>query len=767
MKRIADEQLIGQQGINLIEKIVLEMGFIWRPLVIMDAGVDGQIEIRDAATGSMNGTLIHVQSKATQIKFSKETDESFVYRCRADDVEYWLRVNTPVILIVSRPRTNEAYWVSVDELLNAPGHAVTIRKDRNRFDAMAKEALQSLPSDHRTIPLPGTPTKDRLHGYRSAIRDTVKRLSLGAIIGSAVGEDQDLFETFVPLRLVDDAGSGLNSETVFADSGYQYTVLLGGPGSGKSAMLGNRLSIWASLGEGPVPLLIELRRFVQDPVTGIDLIEYLVRGSSCIYQFDRDVLDWQLTNQAGMLLLDGLDEILDRGRRDEVIQQVVRLKNRFPRVSIILTSRIIGYRRGELRSLGFRELTIQPFDNGQKQLFVERWHARMPAATAEELKHRLVAAMKEDSVNDLANSPMLLTLLAKLNGRNALPRTRTLLLSRAADLLLHEWDGFKSISQPTGLRSGLFNHRDKNVIMQRLAVKIQEGRSRKGSDSAAANLIDEAEIRDTVLAYINGLGLHTSAECASAIIQYAQERNGILNYLGSDSYAFVHRMFLEFFVAQALSETTTSQLLADPTRTREGTGILSERRLNDESWHEIVVVLCGVLPPRDAAALIQQIDSLASGPWDQGYHALAAECLLEVSDEEVRKELERPIIDHVQCAFNYRLPGEHAFCGFRANDYGIRYRAIRAWAKLVGKKRCRPECECALEGLKRIILEWTDDIAVGAAIDALIYGWGGEVKAADVLSKATHREDWGSERVGELAQQSLRRAFPQNVIVQW
>jgi hypothetical protein len=32
MKRIRQTSLVGQQGVNLIEKIVLEMGFLWLPI---------------------------------------------------------------------------------------------------------------------------------------------------------------------------------------------------------------------------------------------------------------------------------------------------------------------------------------------------------------------------------------------------------------------------------------------------------------------------------------------------------------------------------------------------------------------------------------------------------------------------------------------------------------------------------------------------------------------------------------------------------------
>jgi hypothetical protein len=56
MKKLSTQSLIGQQGINLFERIVLEMQYAWRPTPGFDVGVDGEIEacdpITDAATNS-------------------------------------------------------------------------------------------------------------------------------------------------------------------------------------------------------------------------------------------------------------------------------------------------------------------------------------------------------------------------------------------------------------------------------------------------------------------------------------------------------------------------------------------------------------------------------------------------------------------------------------------------------------------------------------------------------------------------------------------
>ena len=108
-KRIHKSSIIGQEGVNLIEGVVLGMGFVWYPTGGLEAGIDGFIEIRDSATGEVTNSVAQVQSKAGPSFFHAETETSFEFRCDERDLDYWLQGNAPVILVVSRPQSNEAY----------------------------------------------------------------------------------------------------------------------------------------------------------------------------------------------------------------------------------------------------------------------------------------------------------------------------------------------------------------------------------------------------------------------------------------------------------------------------------------------------------------------------------------------------------------------------------------------------------------------------------------------------------------------------------
>lgn len=98
----------GQEGINLIERIVLEMGSSWSPTGALDVGIDGYIELFAPATNEALGKILAVQSRVLTT-FANETEEGFEYSCDERDLSYWLDGNMPVLLIISRPERNEAY----------------------------------------------------------------------------------------------------------------------------------------------------------------------------------------------------------------------------------------------------------------------------------------------------------------------------------------------------------------------------------------------------------------------------------------------------------------------------------------------------------------------------------------------------------------------------------------------------------------------------------------------------------------------------------
>ena len=113
-KQIGHRDIIGDKGIALIHRIVLDMGFVWNATKL-EAGIDGYIELRDYVSGEVSNCIVQVQSKAGPSWFKAETATSFEFICDERDLNYWLTGNVSTILVVSHTDHDEAYWTSVKD----------------------------------------------------------------------------------------------------------------------------------------------------------------------------------------------------------------------------------------------------------------------------------------------------------------------------------------------------------------------------------------------------------------------------------------------------------------------------------------------------------------------------------------------------------------------------------------------------------------------------------------------------------------------------
>ncbi|MBD2741589.1 DUF4365 domain-containing protein [Coleofasciculus sp. FACHB-1120] len=191
-KKISHSDIIGQQGINIIEEIVLEMGFLWYPSGGVEAGIDGVIEIRDSETGEVTNCIIQVQSKARQkTQLQAETETSFEYRCDERDIDYWLQGNAPVILIIIKISTKEAFWVSTKDyfrdLKRRQSKKVLFDKVRDRFDVGARLSLMHLAIPRNSgLYLAPRPKQEKL--YSNLLR--VSRLAEHLYTAYTITEDE-------------------------------------------------------------------------------------------------------------------------------------------------------------------------------------------------------------------------------------------------------------------------------------------------------------------------------------------------------------------------------------------------------------------------------------------------------------------------------------------------------------------------------------------------------------------------------------------------
>ncbi|BBC26477.1 signal transduction protein with Nacht domain protein [Pseudanabaena sp. ABRG5-3] len=432
----------------------------------------------------------------------------------------------------------------------------------------------------------------------------------------------------------------------------KYAVILGDPGSGKSTLLQYLALIWAErsvrdLPLYPLPLLLELRTYARDKQARKckDIVSF-IHGGNITCRLNQQELHEKLKNGDVIALFDGIDEVFDPALRDEVVTDIHRFTNEYPAVRSVATSRWLGYKAHRLRDAGFQHFMLQELNDEQMQDFVVRWHDLNFAEGADKdrKRERLQKAIRESrSIKELAGNPLLLTMMAILNRNQELPRDRPELYNQASRVLLHQWDVERALVEDRRIDPKTIDYRDKQAMLRKVAYYMQS--SAKG---LAGNLISAAQLESILTDYLKTIEVEKPREIARIMIGQLRTRNFILCDLGGDSYGFVHRTFLEYFCAWEFvwqfkeSQTLTiEQLIHD----------VFGKHWQDESWHEVLRLISGMIEPRFVADIIdflleQEVDKSAfldeTISWEKMLKKeglsnllLASECFVEVRNRSL------------------------------------------------------------------------------------------------------------------------------------
>ncbi|WP_248277148.1 NACHT domain-containing protein [Brasilonema octagenarum] len=164
---------------------------------------------------------------------------------------------------------------------------------------------------------------------------------------------------------------------------YKYIVILGDPGSGKSTLLQYLALDWVEQtldrldkikNPPPIPLLIELRTYMRrrEDKECSNFLEFFHKCSGAIAHLNQHKLQEQLKAGNALVMFDGLDEVFDPGKREDVIADIHRFTNEYPNVQVIVTSRVIGYKAQRLRDAEFKHFMLQDLEPKQIQDFINR-----------------------------------------------------------------------------------------------------------------------------------------------------------------------------------------------------------------------------------------------------------------------------------------------------------------------------------------------------------------------------------------------------------
>lgn len=314
---------------------------------------------------------------------------------------------------------------------------------------------------------PGVPDESLIEAYYRSLARECRRLPLGvidtkfvrtegeeAVFLTAIYVDLDVIAAEKPRRGEEQAWAaravrgegGERTPLLKAISERQnsHAVLLGDPGSGKTTFV-NYLTWLIATGSPGAPEKMRsgvVVRLVLRDVVARHISADAVKGQAeMLWDALREDLAYRLgvaaagrlivllrqrlTEQGGLLLLDGLDEVPEAQRRRETLMAAVGdLISALPRdkLRVLLTARPYAYADPRWQLKNFPILTLAPLTSEQSARFIARFMQAVRAsmgwneALAGERAARLTAALNEKPyLGDLAKRPLLLTLMATLH----------------------------------------------------------------------------------------------------------------------------------------------------------------------------------------------------------------------------------------------------------------------------------------------------------------------------------------------------------------
>jgi hypothetical protein len=384
-------------------------------------------------------------------------------------------------------------------------------------------------------------------------------------------------DLYVPSRMVlpvpymDGAKRTIQPEGLI-EPGHRY-VVLGSPGAGKSTLLAKLAYDIAAdqLGEftGRVPFLVTLRQFEaafragERPLAG-----YLEAVGKDPYNVTPPpgAVEYLLRNGRAVILLDGLDELVDQDLRTRVSRLVTGFAHQHPLTPVVVTARVIGYETAPLDPHLFETIRLEDFEDWQVTAYATRWF-RLDEATPEPQRAALTRSFLAESdqvAADLRPNPLLLALLcAMYSAEHYIPRNAAQIYEKCALMLFERWDSMRGVGMPLQFRGRV------RGAVQYLAWLQLTG-------PAQAPLTESRIVRE-LTGYLERRQVDPDEAQAMAedFLAFCTGRAWILTDVGGATYGFSHRTFMEFFAAEHIVRTH---------RDAEGIWLALAPKIADGAW---------------------------------------------------------------------------------------------------------------------------------------------------------------------------------------
>lgn len=364
----------------------------------------------------------------------------------------------------------------------------------------------------------------------------------------------------------------------------QRTVVLGGPGAGKTTFLKYLALAYSDkavfsktkLKISYLPVYLHLPSLPFGAIDLLDSISYRTQQRTDIKAkgFYRRLLE---TGNI-ILLLDSLDEVPSDAKK-ETVDAISEFCKLYPKARVVISCRTADYHQ---IFDGFAEVEVARLSAAAVKTIISGWFNGEPLKAA-----KLLATLENDStIASLTETPLLLSLLC-IQYRNdlVLPNRKTELYRRCVDALLRDWDTSRNFRRDTQY-SNLSDDR-KEMIFENIAGLTSTGSIEYEFSEAMAL---EA-VSDTIARF--GLSAHDS----KSILVEIESHHGIVEKCSADLYQFSHGTMHEYFMARYIvSKRVELQIL--------------KKHYEDSRWHTVLAFICAIL--NDPSPLLEFLVGVSS-----------------------------------------------------------------------------------------------------------------------------------------------------------
>lgn len=389
---------------------------------------------------------------------------------------------------------------------------------------------------------------------------------------------------------------------------YSKLRILGKPGTGKTTFL-QHLAIQCNQGNfaaNRVPIFVSLRDFADESSAsnGLSLLNYIFEDFRTSGISALSVLETLLQEGRALLLLDGLDEVLDQDCK-LVVNEIRRLSEKYQQNLFVVSCRTAAK---TLNLKRFTDVEMAPFTPDQIVAFAQKWFtalAKTPSRMGQEQAVQFSQQLdlpENTPFRRLAMTPLFLHLICWIfQHQGKLPTKRSEFYKQCLELLLSKWDETKGIERDEVYPD--FCVPQKLKLLSQIATATFEQGAYFFEQQAVEQHIEEY-IRDLPNATIEPEELQLDSE---AILKAIELQHGLITERGQGIFSFCDPGFQEYFTARKI---VTSYNLQASNR------VLKQlvNHLSDPRWREIFLLTVTMLRSADVLLQLmkQEIDAIVA-----------------------------------------------------------------------------------------------------------------------------------------------------------